>query len=83
MYCATTMAAAVAGMGLIGRVRSTGPLLVSALVLVMAGTSPTFYLASGEYLATVGGTRAGTLTAWLDLPGYGAPRARCMAAHPI
>lgn len=75
VYCATTMAAAVAGMGLIGRVRSTGPLLVSALVLVMAGTSPTFYLASGEYLATVGGTRAGTLTAWLDLPGYGAARA--------
>jgi hypothetical protein len=32
-----------------------------------------FYLASGEYLNIVGGTRSGTLTAWLDLPGYGAP----------
>ncbi len=71
VYCASTMAAAVVGMGLMGRVRNAGPLLVSALVMIMAGTSPTFYLASGEYLATVGGTRAGTLTAWLDLPGYG------------
>lgn len=72
VYCATTMTVAGVGMGVLGHVKTAGPLLPGALVMIMAGVSPTFYLASGEYLATVGGTRAGTLTAWLDLPGYGA-----------
>ena len=76
VFCAATMSAAVVGMSLIGRVTASGPMLNAALVMIMAGTSPTFYLASGEYLNIVGGTRSGTLTAWLDLPGYGVPPSR-------
>ena len=41
VFCAATMGAAVAGMGLIGRVTTTGPLLTGALVMIMAGASPT------------------------------------------
>ena len=36
----------------------------------MGGISPAYYLATSSYLSLVGGTRAGTLSSWLDLPGY-------------
>jgi hypothetical protein len=34
------------------------------------GTAPSWSIIGSEYMATVGGTRAGTLTSWIDVPGY-------------
>ena len=34
------------------------------------GTAPSWSIIGSEYMTTVGGTRAGTLTSWIDVPGY-------------
>jgi hypothetical protein len=36
----------------------------------MGGSSPSYYLATSSYIQVVGGSRAGTLSSWMDLPGY-------------
>ena len=41
-----------------------------ALAAMTFGMGPSWSIIGSEYMATVGGTRAGTLTSWVDAPGY-------------
>ena len=41
-----------------------------ALAALTFGMSPSWSIIGSTYMATVGGTRAGTLTSWVDAPGY-------------
>ena len=42
-----------------------------ALVMITAGSSASYSIVGSEYMTTVGGSRAGTLTSWIDAPGMG------------
>ena len=45
-------------------------LVATALGMITFGSSASFSIVGSEYMTVVGGSRAGTLTSWVDAPGY-------------
>ena len=71
LWCALSLLLTITSTGLIGRglVNGRTPMFI-ALTAVTAGMSSTWSVVGTEFVQVFGGSRAGTLTSWLDAPGY-------------
>lgn len=72
LFCASGLGLSIVAAGVLGHgllVDSHAATSV-ALAMVTFGMSPSWSIIGSEYMTVVGGTRAGTLTSWVDAPGY-------------
>ena len=71
LYCGCSLLVTLCATAAIGRGLVMGPRATFvALAAMTGGMSASWSIVGTEFVTTFGGSRAGTLTSWLDAPGY-------------